>query len=266
MPARDQLDSNGEGRRTARFELTGRLKALAWRVCPCLLSFREDQSLKHLAEMLGIPACEIGESFADEAPWPLELPPPDGSVVKLCPPKELICEICPPNSTYRPRFLADNHLGRLSRELRLLGFDSQTRGELDELGAIELAIVDERILLSRDRQLLFRREIAHLRDRAFLISSTMPFYQLVEVSRRFGLSNLLRPLSLCASCGSELTRARKVDLLALLPPIVAERYEYFYRCKACGKIYWKGDHARSIAPLLERLLQELRIHGEEEQG
>jgi uncharacterized protein len=236
-----------EGQRTASFLLLGRLSAICRGPCPAHLSFREDQTLRHLAEVLGIPACELGEARADGSPWPLELPPPDASIVELRPCKE------PVALSEIPSFLVDNHLGRLSRLLRLLGFDVQARGRLDEDEAIETSIAEGRILLTRNRQFLFRRDLALRRDRAMFILHSDPFEQLVELCRRYALSALFSPLSRCASCGERLESASKVEVLPRLPPIVAERYEEFFSCGGCGKVYWRGDHARSIAPLLERL-------------
>jgi uncharacterized protein len=216
------------------------------------LCFREDQSLRHLAEILGIPAAEIGAARADGEPWPLELPPPDCSELELLPLPEPIA------LAGRPSFLADSHLGRLARELRLLGFDSLWRGDLSREEAIEVALGEGRFLLTRDRSLLFRRCLAREDPvggglRSMLILSKDPFDQLLEACSRFGLAGLWRPLSLCAACGGELRPASKAEAAPLVPRIVAEKYDEFRRCPACGKLFWKGDHARSIEPLLERL-------------
>jgi uncharacterized protein len=223
---------------------------------PIELTFREDQSLRHLAEVLGIPAAEIGGALSEGEPWPLELPPADGASVELLP----VAEPLPLSEA--PAFLSDAQLGRLARELRLLGFDSQWRGALSEDEMLEVAIAEGRSLLTRDRALLFRRELARGEPggrppSSMLLLAVDPYGQLLEACARFGLDRFWRPLSLCSACGGRLRPARKSDILPLLPPIVAERYDEFSRCPACGKAYWKGDHARSIEPLLERLRGDL---------
>jgi len=231
--------------------------------CDCReVEYRADQSLRHVAETVGIPACEIGSASVDGSPWSLELPPPEGSVVELYPVSE------PVELGQRPSFMADTHLGRLSRTLRLLGFDSAWRGDMKLDDAVEITLAEERVFLSRDRKLLFGRAVsrpaffesgeqAAAWRRGMLILAQDPYRQLLEVCARFALDRLWKPLSLCSACGAEIESASKAEVIHLLPEIVAERYNEFSRCPACGKIFWKGDHARNIEPLLARLRSDM---------
>jgi uncharacterized protein len=257
-----------DGVARARLILKGRLAAVARlpaRRAPdgAVAEYRSDQSLRHVAQAIGIPACEIGGSSADGEPWPLELPPPDGSTVELDPASE------PVDLGRRPSFLADAHLGRLSRVLRLLGFDSLWRRDADRDRTIETALGEARVVLTRDRGLLYERPLSRPSDgagdgaaaprRGMLILASDPYRKLIEVSSRFGLEGLWRPLSLCSSCGAEIRAASKAEVLPRLPAAVAERYEEFSLCPSCGKAYWKGDHARSIESLLARLRSDLGL-------
>ena len=229
-------------------------------------SFRADQSLRRLAEALGIPACEIGGASVDGEAWSLELPVPDGSLVELFPRNEPLSLGARSGASLgaEPRFLADAHLGALARQLRLLGFDAEPRasaraGPEDE-AFLETAIAEERILLTRDRSLLFRRELAReppAVPSAMLILSRDPYGQLFEVCRRFGLSAMWKPLSLCSSCGAKLEPLSRQEAEPLVPSIVSRSCDSFRSCPACGKVFWRGDHSRSIEPLLERLGRDL---------
>lgn len=231
------------------------------------LAFRADQSLRHVAETLGIPACEIGLARLGGQTWSLELPPPDGGVIDLYPVEEPF-----PLGT-ELRFVADVHLGRLARDLRLLGFDVRWRNDYDAETLVLVAVAEGRIVLTRDRGLLFRRAFAspHAEGllagegqpsaRGMLLRSRDPYEQLVEVSLRFGLASRMHPFSRCATCGSPLVAASRGEVLALVPPIVARRYPEFFLCPSCRKPYWKGDHLKTIAPLLERLRRDLEGGG-----
>jgi Uncharacterized conserved protein len=251
----------GESRQV-RFCLRGRLASIIRGEAQAPLRFRADQSLRHLAESIGIPACEIGSAFSDGEAWPLELPPPDGSKVELFPRAE------PLDFPGEPSFLVDGQLGRLARELRLLGFDSLWRGAMDRDELIDTAIAEERALITRDRSLLIRRELAAIAGerRDMLVLARKTYDQLVEICRRFGLARLMRPLSLCSSCGARLGPVEKSEVAARVPKIVAEKYEDFRLCPSCGKVFWRGDHARSIDPLLERLGAEAGLQGRPEEG
>lgn len=213
---------------------------------PVELLFRADQSLAALAESLGIPRLEIGGARVDGRPWPLALPPPGGCLV-------LLEELRPPLPlSGEPRFAVDLQLGRLARLLRLLGFDSSFVPEGGE-ALLVTSLAESRILLSRDRALLRRRELGGDPRRAMLLRSTEAEIQVQEVLRRFGLGGRIKPLSRCAACGRLLEPVPKALVLGLLPPLVAARYENFLRCPGCGKTYWQGLHLRSLEPLLERL-------------
>jgi uncharacterized protein with PIN domain len=218
---------------------------------PALLRFRADQSLAQLVESLGLPRLEVGRALVDGQDWSLALPPPDKSLVELLPLEE------PLETGGEPRFALDVHLGRLARELRLLGFDLSWRNDWEDHDLVLAALAEERIVLTRDRALLFRRELHGSPLAGMLIRSREAYAQLLEVCRRFGLAPRLRPFSLCASCGSALVAADKAELVGLIPAIVAERYEEFYRCPVCGKPYWKGDHFRNLLPFLDRLRADL---------
>jgi uncharacterized protein with PIN domain len=225
--------------------LSRRAGVLAW-------EFRADQSLRHEAEIFGIPALEIGIVLVDGSPWPLDLPPPDGAKVDLFPvPEPLPC-------AGEPCFVADVHLGRLARDLRLLGFDVVWRNNFEDDELVELGLAEGRAVLTRDRGLLYRRAFGPSGSgRGMLLRSPYPYEQLLEVLRRFGLASLIRPFRRCAACGEPLRAVAAEAVRGLVPPIVALRYEDFFSCPACGKVYWKGDHFRSLRPFLERLGADL---------
>lgn len=234
------------------------------------LSFRADQSLRHIAEILGIPACEIGSARLDGQTWSLELPPPDGSVVDLFPVQEPLALVSPGTEL---RFVADVHVGRLARDLRLIGFDVCWRNDYDAEALVLASVSEGRIVLTRDRGLLFRRAFASPHADGLmavdglpsawgmLLRSRDPYEQLVEVARRFGLASRIRPFSRCAACGSPLVAASRDEVLDLVPPVVARRYAEFFLCPSCRKPYWKGDHMKTIAPLLGRLRGDLAESG-----
>src|SRR5215211_7028479 len=79
------------------------------------VDFRGRQSIKHLAESLGVPHPETGRVRVNGQEAALSTITQDGDQVELHPvPNE-----CP----VEPHFLLDKHLGRLAAYLRMLGFD-----------------------------------------------------------------------------------------------------------------------------------------------
>ncbi len=136
------------------------------------------------------------------------------------------------------RFICDVHLGKLKSLLRLFGFDSEYANDLGDEEMLAISLAQGRIILTRDRGLLKRREVTH----GYFVRSTMPKEQVREVMRRFDLAGRVKPFSLCISCNEELVPAPKTEIVSIIPPLVAERYDVFSRCPKCGRVFWRGTH------------------------
>jgi len=146
-----------------------------------------------------------------------------------------------------PSFILDVHLGKLARYLRILGLDVAYRNNWEDAEIVQIAALEGRTILTRDRGLLQRKAVVS----GYLVQNLDPKKQLREILAHFHLSGSLKPYTRCALCGIQIEPATKEEVLPLLPPKVATRYRKFYRCPSCGKVYWKGDHFRSLGPLLK---------------
>src|SRR3954468_8535491 len=112
-------------------------------------------TLGHVVESLGVPLTEVGALVVNGREVPPSHVPAAGERVDV-------------RSVERPqqvpgaplRFLLDVHLGTLARRLRLLGVDAAYLNE--DIGDPALAAQsarEKRVMLSRDRGLLRRREL-----------------------------------------------------------------------------------------------------------
>jgi hypothetical protein len=86
------------------------------------------QSIKHLIENLGVPHTEVEIILANGRSVGFDYLPADGDRISVYPMFERL-DVTPllrlrPAPLRHPRFLADAHLGKLARHLRLLGFDT----------------------------------------------------------------------------------------------------------------------------------------------
>jgi hypothetical protein len=141
-----------------------------------------------------------------------------------------------------PRFVCDVHLGRLARRLRLLGFDTWYRTDADDDELADVAVTEQRILLTRDRGLLMRRVIVH----GYCPRSAHADVQAGEVLRRFRLAGQVTPLGRCARCNGLLRPIDKQAVIDVLPPRTRVEHERFARCADCGRVYWPGSHTTRI--------------------
>ncbi len=126
----------------------------------------------------------------------------------------------------RTCFIADVHLGRLARYLRLVGLDTLYRNDWSHAELVEQAVRQQRIVLTRDRGLLKRSVVDH----GYLVRRDDPRAQLDEVIERFDLRGSLCPFTRCPVCNGVVEPVAKKEVVPRLPARTALHYEQFWRC------------------------------------
>lgn len=150
----------------------------------------------------------------------------------------------------RTTFVVDVNLGKLARRLRMLGFDTLYDNRYRDPEIADIAARDHRIVLTRDRRLLFAKRITH----GYWLRSVLPDEQVREVLNRCDLWRQIRPWRRCIACNGLLKRVPKSEILDSLQPKTRLYYEDFFRCGGCGKIYWEGSH---VADMRDRYLRPI---------
>ncbi len=229
---------------TAHFQFQGRLNDFLsrdHRGQNIRVDFRGQQTLKHLAESLGVPHPEIGRVVVNGREAALSGVPQDGAQVQVHP----RANECP----IEPRFLLDNHLGRLAAYLRMLGFDCLYQNDYADRELADVLQKEERILLTRDRRLLMRKVVNH----GYCPRSLDPPQQLNEVLRRFDLAGRISPFHRCIRCNHVLDSIAKEAVLDRLEPLTRLYFDEFRICPGCQQIYWKGSHYERMQAILETI-------------
>ncbi|MCB5911832.1 Mut7-C ubiquitin/RNAse domain-containing protein [Streptomyces pinistramenti] len=202
-------------------------------------------TLGHVVESLGVPLTEVGRLLVDGAEVPVSHVPQAGESVTV----QAVAR--PQRISGAPlRFLLDVHLGTLARRLRLLGVDAAYTNE--DPGDAALAAQSarhRRVLLSRDRGLLQRRE---LWAGAYVYSDRTDD-QLRDVLGRFAPA--LAPWTRCTACNGPLADADKDSVAEQLQGGTQRTYDVFARCTACGRIYWRGAHHTRLEAIVEEALR-----------
>ena len=207
------------------------------------VDFREHQSIKHLAESLGVPHPEIGPVQVNGQEGTLETITQDGDRVEVHP----VPDGCP----VEPRFVLDNHLGRLTAYLRMLGFDCLYGNDYEDEELAETSQREGRILLSRDRRLLMRKSVTY----GYCLRSLDSLEQLTEVIRRFDLTSRIAPFHRCLRCNHLLEPVAKEAVIDRLEPLTKLYFNEFQICPACQQIYWKGSHYEKMQKLVEEIAE-----------
>jgi uncharacterized protein with PIN domain len=226
-----------------------------------LYRFDVPGSVKDALESLGIPHPEVDLIAVNGQPADFRRLLADGDRVAAYPRfRRLdISAISPVHlpQPEEPRFALDAHLGRLAHYLRLLGFDAAHCSQADDRALARRAAEEDRILLTRDLDLLKRRVVR----RGYRVRSTQPRLQLVEVVAQFSLAGRCRTFTRCLTCGASLAAASLDQVAARIPPGAAGRYRSFQACPGCGRVYWPGSHHRRLVALVEEVLGTARPPG-----
>lgn len=139
-------------------------------------------------------------------------------------------------------FVADVHLAKLARHLRMLGFDTLWRQDIRDDEMLNVSETDGRKLLTRDRALWNRGDP----DRRFCVTATAPGQQLAETLTQFGLLDRARSkhgfLTRCLECNALILPAQAHQLTERLPGSVLQEFDQFFLCPRCERIYWRGSH------------------------
>ena len=164
--------------------------------------FEHQLSVKEMIGSLGVPHANVDLILVDGRSVDFSYIVRDGDRISVYPVFEAL-NIAPLvrlrlHPLRELRFVLDNHLGKLATYLRLLGFDAlyhddyfssspfgRGQGEgrsYDEI-LVQISVAERRILLTRDRALLRRKEITH----GYCVLATDPEQQLIEVIERFDL-------------------------------------------------------------------------------
>jgi uncharacterized protein with PIN domain len=208
-------------------------------------------SLGHLVESLGVPLTEVGRLVGDDA---AELAP---SYVPAAGDRIGVEAVARPQALPGPaRFLLDVHLGTLARRLRLLGVDAAY--ESTDIGDAALAAQsarEQRVMLSRDRGLLHRRELWA----GAYVYSHRPEEQLDDVLGRFAPP--LAPWTRCVNCNGELRPASLDEVRDQLRAGTERSYDTFSLCGGCGRAYWRGAHQDALNDIVEDVLRRYGMTG-----
>ncbi len=205
---------------------------------------------KHMIEALGVPHTEVARILVNGETSGFDRLLEEGDRVAVYPKCETFDSTPLLRVRDRPfrrlRFVADAHLGGLARLLRMAGFDTLYDNHYHDDEIVAVASNEDRVLLTRDRELLKRRTVTH----GCYLHALKPAQQFQELFDRLELAASARPFTLCLHCNLPLRAIDKAAVLDRLPPSVRELHEEFNTCDCCGRVFWKGSHHKRMTELL----------------
>jgi uncharacterized protein with PIN domain len=224
-------------------------------------SFDKSQSVKTIIGRFGVPCVEVDLVLVNGISRGFDYIIKDGDRISVYPMFERYSIKTLTELRSEPlretKFVLDVHLGKLTRHLRLLGFDAEYDPNMENSNLAEISKDYNRVLLTRNRQLLKLYDV----ERGLNIHNSDPFLQVVEVLGRLDLWDNVKPFSRCIICNGAIIDVKKEDkefphIFAKLPPKVQSWGKEIFICTVCGKTYWKGSHYEKLSLLVEKIMNE----------
>jgi uncharacterized protein with PIN domain len=141
-------------------------------------------------------------------------------------------------------------IGKLAKELRMLGYDTvYYRGE-NAYPLIKFAREEGRVILTRNTKLTPRRPEDHI----VRITEDKPSRQLRELIQRKIISLYEEPFfSRCLLCNILLDEIPREEVEGKVPDFIFYQKKEFSRCRQCSRIYWQGSHQDHMKKKIEGL-------------
>jgi len=146
-------------------------------------------------------------------------------------------------------------VGKLAKWLRMMGYDALFFEGSSDSHMIATALAENRVILTRDTQIMRRRVVTSGRLRAILIQSDEPEQQMRQVMDTLKLDCQFQPFSICLECNQPLLERSKEEVKDLVPPYVFQTQSQYMECPACHRIYWRGTHWQAMTRKLEHLVK-----------
>jgi uncharacterized protein with PIN domain len=152
--------------------------------------------------------------------------------------------------------MVDHNVGKLAKWLRIMGYDALLFVGEDDGKMVKAALAQNRVILTKDTQIMRRRLVTSGRLKAILIEDSDPKAQLRQIVDVLNLDYQFRPFSLCLECNQSLVEKGRDEVRGSVPPYVLKTRSQFMKCPSCHRVYWQGTHWEAMSRELEKLMAE----------
>ena len=155
-------------------------------------------------------------------------------------------------------FIVDHNVGKLAKWLRMMGYDTLFFDGSDDSHMVAEALSENRVILTRDTEIMKRRVVTSGRLKAILINSEESKHQIKQVIDALNLDRQFKPFTLCLECNQPLVERNKDQVKDIVPPYVFKTQSQYMECPACHRIYWRGTHWQAMTEKLEKFMKSSR--------
>jgi uncharacterized protein with PIN domain len=148
------------------------------------------------------------------------------------------------------KFITDLNLGKLSKWLRILGYDTvYYTGNVDR-SFLRMAQKEGRVALTRKRDLAQRQFSGEL----VVIHNDRVENQLNEIiDKRSLVPEPDQLFTICLKCNEKLRAVSREEVSGMVPDYIFRRHTRFHLCPRCSGIFWPGTHKEKVVLLMTRI-------------
>ena len=151
------------------------------------------------------------------------------------------------------RIACDAMCGGLARWLRVLGHDTFYRDGVDDQELVDLALAEERVVITSDSRLLERRLFTSGQLPAIALPRGLVLDEQLDFVARALHLTVGEPR--CTHCNGELAPAARDEVADVVPARSLIWAKRFFRCQDCAHVFWEGTHWRRISAVRRRVAE-----------
>lgn len=149
------------------------------------------------------------------------------------------------------KFIVDSMLGTLAKKLRLLGYDCIYSSTIDDNEIIKLSLNENRIIITRDKQLVTNSKKMSLK--VIQITEDSQEKQILKINSIINIRlKINAETTRCSLCNEKLEKIDK-NLLSNIPKKVLDIHNDFWQCCNCKRVYWKGTHITKLQKFIDNI-------------
>jgi uncharacterized protein with PIN domain len=133
-----------------------------------------------------------------------------------------------------------------------MGYDTLFFNGSNDSRMVAMALAEERVILTRDTQIMKRRVVTSGRLKTILIQSDEPERQMHQVIDSLHLDWRIKPFTICLECNQPLSEKSKQQVKDLVPPYVFQTQNQYMECPKCHRIYWRGTHWQAMTEKMKK--------------
>ena len=126
----------------------------------------------------------------------------------------------------------------------MMGYDAVFFTGDDDGHMVARAQTENRVILTKDTQIMKRRVITRGPVKAVLIKDDRAQIQIKQVISTLKIDPGFRPFTICLECNQPLSEVSREAMKDRVPEYVFRTHNQYMECPVCHRVYWHGTHWR----------------------